>query len=45
MIPTTDEVDDAALTVINYLDIKYQEKVSVSNTRKFQSLKEIWFLK
>ena len=40
MIPTTYEASDAALTAINCLDIKHQDKVSVSNIRKFKYLKE-----
>ena len=45
MIPTTYEADDAVLTERNFLDIKHQEKGSVSNTRNFKPLKEIWFFK
>ena len=45
MIPTTYKADDAALTAINYLDIKFKEKVSLSNTRKFKYLKERWCCK
>ena len=45
MIPTTDEVVDAALTAINYPDIKHQGKRSVSNTRKLKYLKERWLCK
>ena len=33
-MPTTDEATDAALTAINCLDIKHQDKVSVSKTSK-----------
>ena len=40
IIPTTDESSDSVLTTINCLDIKHQEKVSVTNKRKFKSLKE-----
>ena len=45
MIPTPDQASGAALTAINYLDINNQEKGSVSNTRKFKYIKEIWFCK
>ena len=41
MIPTTDEVDGAALNIINCLFIKHQEKESVSNKRRFKYIREI----
>ena len=44
MIPTTDEAGDAVMDTINCLDIKHQDKGSVSNTRRFKYLKE-FFLK
>ena len=40
MIPTTDEAADTALAAINCLDVKNQEKGSVSNTTNIKYLKE-----